>query len=179
MRGSLTNLNSRGTESLRVAAKGDVLERKTHWVEAVKSWASIELVKPPVNEADISEGRSSARVIQFAPGNGHIYGESKLSMSNGDPEAVSLADAPQNLVAPSCKEIPTRATLNKPNREVLLKEGQENLASAEGASCNKILDGAALGKAVGYICLPATKTVNFNGVENPCLVGSTFIWRNT
>ncbi|XWS28986.1 hypothetical protein CRYUN_Cryun25bG0118000 [Craigia yunnanensis] len=62
------DLHLKNLEALQVAAKSNLLERKTRWVEAVKSWARVELVKPPVSEVSLSEGRSSAGVIQSVSG---------------------------------------------------------------------------------------------------------------
>ncbi|XP_022728687.1 uncharacterized protein LOC111284231, partial [Durio zibethinus] len=62
------DLHLKNLDALQVAARSNVLERKTRWIEAVKSWARVELVKPPVNEVNLSEGRSSAGVIQSASG---------------------------------------------------------------------------------------------------------------
>ncbi|KAK8645589.1 hypothetical protein V6N13_119413 [Hibiscus sabdariffa] len=54
-------------KALQVAARINVQERKTRWVESVKSWARDELVKSPVSEANLSEGRSSG-IFQSDPG---------------------------------------------------------------------------------------------------------------
>ncbi|KAL4335632.1 hypothetical protein GQ457_07G034500 [Hibiscus cannabinus] len=54
-------------EALQVAARINVQERKTRWVESVKSWARDELVKSPVSETNLSEGRSSG-IFQSDPG---------------------------------------------------------------------------------------------------------------
>ncbi|XVF20260.1 hypothetical protein REPUB_Repub11eG0182400 [Reevesia pubescens] len=268
------DLHLKNLEALQVAARSNVLERKTRWVEAVKSWARVELVKPPVSEVNLSEGRSSASVIQSASGSEvrlskvvHIVpdevmaysdmsipykenskgalieefnatvcsgggeeqavykdscprelvsiGEipdggvlvdvpatvssgdvtesvlpmrcsdkhqisdgSKLNMSNGDPETVSPADAPENLVsmeAPSCEEIPNGATSSKPNREVPLKaaenvsfcEVQENLASLQAPSSEKISDRDTLRKVDGKTPLRESESViSSEGQEN-------------
>ncbi|XVF46309.1 hypothetical protein PTKIN_Ptkin03bG0017400 [Pterospermum kingtungense] len=263
-----TELHLKNLEALQVAAKRNVLESMTRWVEAVKSWARVELVKPPVSKVDISEGRSSAGVLHSAPrsevklpkiehivpddpidtaiphkensegplaecnvtvcsdgdkeqavykdscpgeqvfvgeisdavalvdvpgtissddvgksvlsvrcSDGHISGESNSNMLNGDPDSVSPTDAPQNLVSvevPSCKEIPTVATLSKPNSEVPLKEaenissyeGLENVASLQAPSSEKFSDRNSL-KADREIPLIETGTIiSSEGREN-------------
>ncbi|KAK8641483.1 hypothetical protein V6N13_010886 [Hibiscus sabdariffa] len=61
------DIHLKDLEALQVAARINVQERKTRWVESVKSWARDELVKSPVSETNLSEGRSSG-IFQSAPG---------------------------------------------------------------------------------------------------------------
>ncbi|XVE59076.1 hypothetical protein DITRI_Ditri05aG0015900 [Diplodiscus trichospermus] len=246
------DLQLENLEALQVAAKSNVLERKTRWVEAVKSWARVELVKPPVSETNLSDGRNSCRVIQSASGSEvrlsktvHVVPDDPIEMArpfkensegasvecnvtvcsggaeeqavdkdscpreqvsagkipdggvqvdvpvsgssddvtdvallNGDPEAVSPTDAPENLVsveAPSCEEIITGVTLSQPDREVPLKaaesvsfcEGQENHASLQAPSFENISDRNTLKEVSGKIPLKESGTViSSEGQEN-------------
>ncbi|GMI81866.1 hypothetical protein HRI_001855900 [Hibiscus trionum] len=61
------DIHLKDLEASQVAARGNIQERKTRWVESVKSWASVELVKSPVSEANLSDGRTSG-IVQSAPG---------------------------------------------------------------------------------------------------------------
>ncbi|KAK8641482.1 hypothetical protein V6N13_010885 [Hibiscus sabdariffa] len=54
-------------EASHVAARSNILERKTRWIESIKSWARVELVKSPVSEVNLSEAMCSG-IFQSASG---------------------------------------------------------------------------------------------------------------
>ncbi|KAK8550911.1 hypothetical protein V6N12_039591 [Hibiscus sabdariffa] len=54
-------------EASHVAARNNILERKTRWIESIKSWARVELVKSPVSEVNLSEATCSG-IFQSASG---------------------------------------------------------------------------------------------------------------
>ncbi|GMI92128.1 hypothetical protein HRI_002882200 [Hibiscus trionum] len=75
-------------EASHVAAKSNILERQTGWVESVKSWARVELVKSPVSEVNLSEARCSGN-FQSASGSEvrpskivHILDDEAVAYSN-------------------------------------------------------------------------------------------------
>ncbi|KAK8584571.1 hypothetical protein V6N13_138529 [Hibiscus sabdariffa] len=54
-------------EASHVAARSNILESRTRWVESVKSWARVELLRSSLCEVNLSEARSSG-IFQSPPG---------------------------------------------------------------------------------------------------------------
>ncbi|PPD69326.1 hypothetical protein GOBAR_DD33794 [Gossypium barbadense] len=144
------DLHLKNLEALQVAARSNFLERKTRWVESVKSWARVELVKPPVSLANLSEGRSSAGIIHSASGS--EVRPSKIVHIVND-EVMAYGD-PINKARPF-----------KDNSEVAsvenlgFWEGQENLASLLAPSSQKYFDINSLRKVDGETPLRESGTI--------------------
>ncbi|KAB2018565.1 hypothetical protein ES319_D08G237600v1 [Gossypium barbadense] len=111
-------------EASQGAARSNVLERKTRWVEAVKSWARVELVKPPISKANLPEGSSSSSV-QSAEG-------SEVRLSEVLPDKVD----PIYMAGP-CKENSKVALIEEGNKTVCLGVGEEQAINKD--SCPKEL----------------------------------------
>ncbi|MBA0594686.1 hypothetical protein Gorai_011582, partial [Gossypium raimondii] len=144
------DLHLKNLEALQVAARSNFLERKTRWVESVKSWARVELVKPPVSLANLSEERSSAGIIHSASGS--EVRQSKIVHIVND-EVMAYGD-PINKARPF-----------KDNSEVAsvenlgFWEGQENLASLLAPSSQKYFDINSLRKVDGETPLRESGTI--------------------
>lgn len=151
------DLHLKNLEALQVAARNNFLERKTRWVESVKSWARLELVKPPVSLANLSEGRSSAGIIHSASGSGvrpskivHIVNDEVLACS--DP--INKARLKDNSEVASVENLG-------------FWEGQENLASLLAPSSEKYFDINSLRKVDGETPLRESGTMIFSeGQQN-------------
>ncbi|MBA0737359.1 hypothetical protein Gogos_010828 [Gossypium gossypioides] len=118
------DIDLKNLEASQVAARSNVLERKTRWVEAVKSWARVELVKPPISKANLPEGSSSSSV-QSAEG-------SEVRLSKVLPDKVD----PIYMAGP-CKENSKVALIEEGNKTVCLGVGEEQAIYKD--SCPKEL----------------------------------------
>ncbi|PPR82048.1 hypothetical protein GOBAR_AA38667 [Gossypium barbadense] len=118
------DIDLKNLEASQVAARSNVLERKTRWVEAVKSWARVELVKPPISKANLPKGSSSSSV-QSAEGN-----EVRLS-------EVLLDKVDPIYMAGPCKENSKVALIEEGNKTVCLGVGEEQAIYKD--SCPKEL----------------------------------------
>ncbi|MBA0827094.1 hypothetical protein Goarm_011895 [Gossypium armourianum] len=118
------DIDLKNLEASQGAARSNVLERKTRWVEAVKSWARVELVKPPISKANLPEGSSSSSV-QSAEG-------SQVRLSEVLPDKVD----PIYMAGP-CKENSKVALIEEGNKTVCLGVGEEQAINKD--SCPKEL----------------------------------------
>ncbi|XVF68548.1 hypothetical protein PTKIN_Ptkin11bG0011700 [Pterospermum kingtungense] len=135
------DLHLENLEALQAAAKCKVLERQTRWVEAVKSWARVELVKPPVNEANHFEGRNSVRVIQSVAGS-EVRSSKIVHIV---PDEVAAYSDPIDTARPY-KENSEGATIEDSNVNVRSGAGEEqavckDLSTGEQVSVGEIPDG--------------------------------------
>lgn len=185
------DIDLKNLEASQVAARSNVLERKTLWVEAVKTWARVELAKPPISKAILPETVSPTdaleNVVPFeACSREEILNGTTSSKPNKEvplktAESVILCEGQNNLASVQVRSSENNSDIYKLTNidgEVPLKEplvanfnaGQETHVSAEAPSSEKIPDGAALGKAVGDIYLRTTKTVNSSGGQENILL---------
>ncbi|KAK8679012.1 hypothetical protein V6N13_144484 [Hibiscus sabdariffa] len=108
------DIHLKDLEASQVAARKNIQERKTRWVESVKSWARVELVKSPISEGNLSEGMSSG-IVQSAPGSEvrvskivHIVEDEVMADSDPINKARSFKEKTEgapiecNLTANSC-----------------------------------------------------------------------------
>ncbi|KAK5830737.1 helicase protein MOM1-like isoform X1 [Gossypium arboreum] len=144
------DLHLKNLEALQVAARSNFLERKTRWVESVKSWARVELVKPPVSLANLSEGRSSAGIIHSASGSevrpskiDHIVNDEVMAYSDPINEARPFKDN---------SEVASVENLG-------FWEGQENVASLRASSSQNYFDINSLRKVDGENPLRESGTI--------------------
>ncbi|KAE8696703.1 putative Kinase family protein / peptidoglycan-binding LysM domain-containing protein [Hibiscus syriacus] len=147
-------------EALQVAARTNMQERKTRWVESVKTWARVELVKLP-DELSKADGQVHLRktvVANSGEGQENLVSAEALPLEEisngaaldnfdgevhlGAPETLSSREGYESLpslLVPSSEEVPGGATLNRVDRDIPLSrpeafcssEGQENMMSPE------------------------------------------------
>ncbi|KAK8988433.1 hypothetical protein V6N11_029823 [Hibiscus sabdariffa] len=144
------DIHLKDLEASQVAARRNIQERKTRWVESVKSWARVELVKSPISEGNLSEGRSSG-IVQSAPGS-----EVRVSKIVHIVEDEVMADSDPINKARSFKEktegapIECNLTANSCGVEEQAVAGDSCLR--EQAPVDEILNGGVLVDVPVHIC---------------------------
>ncbi|XP_039052332.1 helicase protein MOM1-like [Hibiscus syriacus] len=158
-------------EALQVAARINIQERKTRWVDSVEHWAYVELKSPDVMKnlvsmeapsllAPSSEEFSDKSTLRNVAGE-NLRESGTIITSEGRENFFSLE--PSSFVA-----IHDESNLNKVDGAVPLREpvvansgeGKENLVLAEALSSEKIPNGAVLNGFDGEVHLGAPKSVS-------------------